>query len=240
MSELKRGPVAVLTGAGISAESGVPTFRGEGGLWRNFRPEELATPEAFRRDPALVWEWYSWRREVVGACEPNAAHETLAEMEGALTAFTLITQNVDGLHQAAGSRNVLELHGSMWRVRCTACSDTMDDHRVPLPEIPPRCPVCHGLLRPDVVWFGESLAAAALEEAWAAAAGCSTMLVIGTSAVVQPAASLPMVALANGARLVEVNPAETPLSRHAHEVLRGPAAEVMPRWWEVRRPGRQV
>jgi NAD-dependent deacetylase len=236
MTKLIQESVAVLTGAGISAESGVPTFRGQGGLWRDFRPEELATPEAFRRDPALVWAWYNWRRELIGGCGANAAHQTLAAMEDALPRFTLITQNVDGLHRAAGSRNVLELHGNIWRLRCTACGDAMEDHRVPLPEIPPRCPQCDGLLRPDVVWFGESLPAQVLEEAWAAAAGCGTMLVIGTSAVVEPAASLPMVALRNGARVIEVNPGETPLSRHAHQVLRGPAAQVLPPWWKAHRP----
>ncbi|MGD2177560.1 MAG: NAD-dependent deacylase [Anaerolineae bacterium] len=236
MTELTHGPVAVLTGAGISAESGVPTFRGQGGLWRSFRPEELATPEAFRRDPALVWEWYSWRRQLIERCKPNAAHETLARMEEALSGFTLITQNVDGLHQAAGSGNVLELHGNIWRVGCTGCGALMEDHRVPLPEIPPRCPTCDGLLRPDVVWFGESLPAKVLEDAWAAATRCSTMLVIGTSAVVHPAGSLPLIALRNGARLVEINPAETPLSQRVHDVLRGQAAEVLPRWWEAQHP----
>jgi len=226
------GPVAVLTGAGVSAESGVPTFRGEGGLWRNFRPEQLATPEAFHRDPTLVWEWYDWRRGLIGSCAPNAAHATLAEMEAALPAFTLITQNVDGLHQAAGSQHVLELHGNIWRTRCTRCGEAGEDHLVPLPELPPHCPVCGGLLRPDVVWFGESLPADVLDAAWAAAGRCRLMLVIGTSAVVQPAASLPLVALRNGARVVEVNPAETPLSADAHEVLRGPAAEMVPAWWK--------
>jgi NAD-dependent deacetylase len=228
--------VAVLTGAGVSAESGVPTFRGERGLWRSFRPEQLATPEAFRRDPALVWEWYDWRRGLIGACAPNAAHETLAEMEALLPDFTLITQNVDGLHQAAGSRNVVELHGNIWRTWCTRCERTSEDHQVPLPEIPPRCSQCGALLRPDVVWFGESLPSQVLEAAWAAAARCRLMLVVGTSAVVQPAASLPLVAWKRGARLVEVNPAETLLSPHAHEILRGPAAEVLPRWWHARRP----
>jgi NAD-dependent deacetylase len=237
MTDLTQGPIAILTGAGVSAESGVPTFRGEAGLWRSYRPEELATPQAFRRDPGLVWAWYNWRREVIGGCEPNAAHETLAMMEDALRDFTLITQNVDGLHQAAGSRNVLELHGNIWRVRCTGCGAATEDHQVPLPRIPPRCPRCDGLLRPDVVWFGESLPAQVLEGAWAAAMRCSTMLVIGTSAVVHPAASLPIVALRNGARVVEVNPGETPLSRRAHEVLRGPAAQVLPPWWETHRPG---
>jgi len=225
-----QGPVAVLTGAGISAESGIPTFRGEGGLWRNFRPQELATPQAFRRDPTLVWEWYDWRRGLIAACAPNAAHETLAEMETALPNFTLITQNVDGLHQAAGNRNVLTLHGDIWRMRCTGCGKTSENRQSPL-DIPPRCPECGNLLRPDVVWFGESLPEEVLEAAWAAAARCRLMLVIGTSAAVQPAASLPLVALRNGARLVEVNPAETPLSAHAHETLRGPAAELLPQWW---------
>ena len=226
------GPVAVLTGAGVSAESGVPTFRGEAGLWHNFRPEQLATPEAFHRDPTLVWEWYDWRRGLIGSCAPNAAHATLAEMEAALPAFTLITQNVDGLHQAAGSQHVLELHGNIWRTRCTRCGEAGEDHLVPLPELPPHCPVCGGLLRPDVVWFGESLPADVLDAAWAAAGRCRLMLVIGTSVVVQPAASLPLVALRNGARVVEVNPAETPLSADAHEVLRGPAAEMVPAWWK--------
>ncbi len=224
------GPVVVLTGAGVSAESGVPTFRGPEGLWRTFRPEDLATPEAFARDPVLVWEWYDWRRQRIANCRPNPAHRVLAEMEAALPDFTLITQNVDGLHQAAGSRRVLELHGNIWRVRCTRCGRVGEDRRVPLPEIPPRC-ACGGLLRPDVVWFGEPLPPAVLEEAWEAAARCRWMLVVGTSALVQPAASLPVVARRSGARLIEVNVSDTPLTPLADEVLRGPAGEVLPRWW---------
>jgi NAD-dependent deacetylase len=235
MLQIVQEPVVVLTGAGISAESGVPTFRGEQGLWRSFRPEELATPEAFRRDPALVWEWYNWRRSLIGSCEPNRAHRTLAEMESALSDFCLITQNVDGLHQQAGSRNVLELHGNIWRTRCLRCDHIAEDHRVPLPEIPPRCSQCGELLRPDVVWFGESLPQDVLEAAWTAAARCRSMLVIGTSAVVHPAASLPIVALQNGAQLIEVNPAETPLSGYSQETLRGPAAELLPQWWRINR-----
>lgn len=235
MTRLVEGPVAVLTGAGVSAESGIPTFRGEGGLWRDFRPEELATPEAFRRDPALVWQWYNWRRELIAGCAPNAAHETLADIEKDLPDFTLITQNVDGFHQAAGSRNVLELHGNVWRVRCTSCGFLTEDHRVPLPDLPPHCPTCDGLLRPDVVWFGESLPRDVLEAAWAAAARCRTMLVIGTSALVQPAASLPTVALRGGAYLVEINPAQTPLSQYVQEALREPAAVALPRWWKAQK-----
>ncbi|MCP4540717.1 MAG: NAD-dependent deacylase [Chloroflexi bacterium] len=228
-----QGPVVVLTGAGISAESGVPTFRGKGGLWRNFRPQELATLEAFRRDPVLVWEWYDWRRGLIGTCAPNAAHETLVEMEAALPDFTLITQNVDGLHQIAGSQNMLELHGNIWRTRCLDCGDIITDRQVSLSEVPPHCAQCDGLLRPDVVWFGESLSEVILQAAWITVRRCRLILVVGTSAVVHPAASLPLVARRNGARLVEVNPAETPLSEHADETLRGPAAEVLPSWWKA-------
>lgn len=225
------GPVVALTGAGISAESGVPTFRGEDGLWRQQRAEQLATPEAFRRNPQLLWEWYNWRRELIDKCAPNAAHRTLASMERSLTECTIITQNVDGLHRAAGSVSILEIHGNIWRVRCTACRYQANDHRVPLPYLPPHCPECGGLLRPDVVWFGESLPGDVIDAAWAAASRCRTMLVIGTSAVVQPAASLPLVAVRNGAQLIEINPAETPLSRLAHRVIRRPAAEAVPEWW---------
>jgi NAD-dependent deacetylase len=148
--------VVALTGAGISAESGVPTFRGEGGLWRQYRAEELATPHAFRRDPSLVWEWYDWRRQLIGDCRPNAAHRTLVEMETHFDDFVLVTQNVDGLHRLAGSRNVVELHGDIWRMRCTSdCSAGWEDRTSPLPGVPARCPSCGALARPDVVWFGE-------------------------------------------------------------------------------------
>jgi NAD-dependent deacetylase len=231
MTRTPEQPLVALTGAGISAESGVPTFRGEAGLWRDYSPQQLATPEAFRRDPALVWEWYAWRRELIAACKPNPAHRTLAEMERAMANVTLITQNVDGLHQAAGSERVLELHGNIWRMRCTDCGGRMEDHRVPLPELPPRCSTCGGLLRPDVVWFGESLPREVLGEAWRAAGHCRTILVVGTSAVVEPAASLPLVARRHGAHLVEINPEVTRLSQHAHRVLREPAGEALPRWW---------
>ena len=237
-------PVVVLTGAGISAESGVPTFRGAGGLWRDFKPEDLATPQAFARDPKLVWEWYAWRREMLSKCLPNAAHRALVEMENsllvadadarsALAMFTLITQNVDGLHEAAGARHVLRLHGSIWSLRCTREGARWIDRRVPLPELPPRCPECGALARPDVVWFGETLDPAVLHAAQEASARAATMIVIGTSAIVQPAASLPLIAKRNGARLVEINPDETPLSVYADEVLRGPAAVELPQWWDA-------
>jgi NAD-dependent deacetylase len=231
--------IAVLTGAGVSAESGVPTFRGEEGLWRTYRAEELATPGAFRRDPALVWAWYDWRRELVGACQPNAAHDILAAMESHFEDFTLITQNVDGLHHLAGSRNVLELHGNLWRMRCTrGCRPPWEDRAVPLPGIPPRCSACGALARPDVVWFGESLPREALAAALAAARRCDLMLVVGTSALVQPAASLPLAALERGAQVVEVNPQPTPLSALVQATIRQPAAVALPAWWQAweRRP----
>ena len=224
--------IAVLTGAGISAESGVPTFRGDGGLWRDYRAEDLATPHAFRRDPQIVWEWYEWRRGLIEACQPNAAHLTLAKMENHFGDFVLVTQNVDGLHRLAGSRKAVELHGNIWRLRCTRnCRPAWEDRRVPLHELPPRCSGCASLARPDVVWFGEPMPVAPLESAYAAAQRCQLMLVVGTSAVVQPAASLPLLAKESGAHVVEINPQPTPLSSTVDEVLRAPAAEALPQWW---------
>jgi NAD-dependent deacetylase len=225
--------IVVLTGAGISAESGVPTFRGEEGLWRQYRPEELATPRAFARDPELVWEWYDWRRGLIGACQPNAAHRILADMEASLPDFTLITQNVDGLHRLAGGRRVLELHGNIWRMRCTRQGTTLEDRTTPLPDIPPHCADCGALLRPDVVWFGEGLPGDVLEAAFTASGACDLILVVGTSAVVQPAATLPLIAMQNGAALVEINPQPTPLSDYADLTLRQPAAQALPQLCET-------
>jgi len=219
--------VAVLTGAGISAESGIPTFRGPGGLWNNQRPEDLATPEAFARNPKLAWEWYDWRRQRVAAAQPNAGHRTLARLESAGVQFALITQNVDGLHRAAGSRNVIELHGSIWRLRCLDCARETVNREAPLREIPPRC-ACGGLLRPGVVWFGEALPADAIERAVHAARECEVFLVCGTSAVVYPAAALPESALAAGARVIEVNLEKTPFSQFADLSLRGKCGELLP------------
>jgi NAD-dependent protein deacetylase/lipoamidase len=218
--------VLVLTGAGVSAESGVPTFRGPQGLWRSFRPEELATPEAFARDPALVWEWYAWRRETVGSCRPNAAHRALVALESRAAQFLLATQNVDGLHGLAGSQRLVELHGSLWRVRCTGCAEVVT-RREAIVEVPPRCR-CGALLRPDVVWFGEALPRPALERAFAAAREAEVVLVVGTSSLVHPAAAIPEAALFAGACVIEVNPEPTPLSSRATVSLRGRAAEVVP------------
>lgn len=219
--------VAVLTGAGVSAESGVPTFRGDNGLWKQYRPEELATPGAFACDPKLVWEWYDWRRRRIAQTKPNPGHHALAEIEKRIPQFSLITQNVDGLHEQAGSRNVLRLHGSIWIVRCTSCQAEWEDRRVPLSEIPPRCN-CRGLLRPGVVWFGEALPPKIWRDAEAAAHSAELFLVIGTSAVVYPAAGLAQIAKSGGARVVEINIAETELSQGIDEFLQGPSGELLP------------
>jgi NAD-dependent deacetylase len=218
--------ILALTGAGVSAESGIPTFRGAGGLWRDYRPEDLATPEAFARDPKLVWEWYDWRRGLVAAARPNPGHRALAALAERHPSLSLVTQNVDGLHAIAGSPEVVELHGSLWRTRCTQCGVEREERRQPLPELPPRC-ACGGLERPAIVWFGERLPASAWTAAEAAAVECDLILVIGTSSIVWPAASLVPIALQSGAAGIEVNPDGTPLSERLL-VLRGPAGEVLP------------
>jgi len=220
--------VTVLTGAGVSAESGVPTFRdAQTGLWAKFKPEELATPRAFRRNPRLVWEWYDGRRRRVATVQPNPAHLALAEMEKLFPHFTLITQNVDGLHQRAGSRNVIELHGNITRTKCfdegTVISSWPDTG-----EVPPKCPNCGGLLRPDVVWFEEPMPEAEMEQAAEASTHCDVFLSIGTSTVVQPAASLPFEALRSGATVVEINPHPTTFTSDADYALAGAAGIVLP------------
>jgi len=220
--------ITVLTGAGISAESGVPTFRGAEGLWRSFRAEDLATPEAFARDPKLVWEWYDWRRGLIAKVRPNAGHVGLARWEARFPDFVLITQNVDGLHPLAGSKAVLELHGDIWKTRCPAEGTVRENKDVPLPEIPPRCPACGGLVRPHIVWFGEALDPAVIQAAYAASRASDVMVVVGTSAIVYPAAALPLAAAEGGATIIEINPDPTPLSEQAHITLRGKAGEILP------------
>ena len=219
--------VAILTGAGISAESGVPTFRGTGGLWKDYKPEELATPEAFANDPRLVWEWYNWRRELIAKALPNIGHRALVELEKRKPRFTLITQNVDGLHDRAGSGKILKLHGDIWRMKCMSCGSNWPDRRVPLPKIPPHC-ACGGLARPGVVWFGEPLPDGMMKEAEHAASSAQVFLVIGTSAVVVPAASLVPYAKKAGARIIEINTEDTAATAIVDCALRGPAGELLP------------
>lgn len=220
--------LVVLTGAGVSQESGLRTFRdAQTGLWARYKPEDLASPEAFARDPKLVWDWYAWRREAVKGVRPNPGHYALVEMESKIPDFTLVTQNVDGLHRFAGSKNVLELHGNIQRVRCAHCdmfAETWGDDT----ESVPVCEQCGGLLRPDVVWFGESLPRAELEASVLAARSCQVFFSIGTSGVVQPAASLAHAARNNGSIVVEINAEPTPLTPKVDFALHGKSGEILP------------
>lgn len=221
--------VVALTGAGISAESGIPTFRGADGFWKRYRPEDLATPEAFARDPRLVWEWYLFRRQLIAEAKPNAGHYALFELEKMLDGqFTLITQNVDGLHQRAGNLKPIQLHGSIFVNRCSSCSKHSPDDELDFDNLPPNCPHCGGSMRPGVVWFGESLNISVVEDAFSCSRQATLFLAIGTSAVVHPAASLPLAAHENGAFLIEINPESTPISSVADCVLRYPSARALP------------
>jgi NAD-dependent deacetylase len=225
--------VVMLTGAGISAESGVPTFRGSGGLWKSYRAEDLATPEAFRRDARLVWEWYGWRRDIVRACAPNAAHTSLARYAASHSRSLIATQNVDGLHRAAGTpeASLVELHGALFRVRCTTCA-WRSEHTGAIDatsnETLPKCLQCGALARPDIVWFGEALEPANIERSFAEASSADVCLVVGTSGVVQPAASMAAVTRRAGGVVIEVNPAETPITSIATVSIRGTAVETVP------------
>ncbi len=235
----RAGHVMVLTGAGCSAESGVPTFReAQTGLWAQYEPEKLATPGAFQQDPQLVWEWYVWRRALVAQASPNPGHYALAALAALVPKLTLATQNVDGLHQAAGSREVLELHGSISRILCFDCGAPDDGWRDDQGKAP-LCAVCGGRLRPDVVWFGENLPRNVLVAAGAAAADCDLFLSVGTSAVVQPAASLPVAAKESGAVVVEINPNPTPLTSLVDYHLEGPSGELLPALVAAMRQGDQ-
>ena len=224
--------ITVMTGAGVSAASGVPTFRGADGLWKNFRPESLATPDAFARDPRLVWEWYDWRRQMIAACRPNAAHDVLASWSRRFAGFTLITQNVDGLHEKSGASNVERLHGSIWEVmcwqRCAASPRRLRDETVPFTQLPPACPHCGGPIRPGVVWFGEALDPGTVERATEASSACDVFITIGTSSIVYPAAGLVDLARRAGAFTVEINPEATAASSTVDLVFRGGAETVLP------------
>ena len=223
--------ITVMTGAGVSAASGVPTFRSSTGLWKNFRAEDLATPEAFARDPRTVWEWYDWRRQLIARCVPNAAHEVLAAWSRRFPDFTLITQNVDGLHERAGTDPVLRMHGSIWDVgcwnECAASAHRWRDDTVPFPVMPPACRHCGGPLRPGVVWFGEMLDAEVVD-ACLEATRCDVFFTIGTSALVYPAAGLVDRARQHGAVTVEINPESTPASGGIDIVIAQPAELSLP------------
>lgn len=234
---LRARSIVVSTGAGVSAESGVPTFRDPGGLWSRFRPEELANLDAFLANPDLVWAWYSWRRELIAAVQPNPGHYALAEWEAMVPDFTLITQNVDNLHRRAGSARVIELHGNIERSFCMDCrraaapgevvpAAAATEAAAPSARVP-RC-ACGGLLRPDVVWFGEMLPQEAVREAWEAAGRADLFFSVGTSGEVYPAAQLPAVAREGGAWTVEINPRPSAVARHMHEMLEGPSGVILP------------
>ncbi len=217
-----------MTGAGISAESGVPTFRGKEGLWGKFRPEQLATMEAFIASPEIVWEWYNWRRQIIGEVKPNPGHYALVGLERFFDSFALITQNVDNLHRQAGSTEVLELHGNIYRNKCSECGTILNDNLDIDPDNIPCCEKCGGKIRPDVVWFGEMLPEDIIIEAFARAESSEVFFSIGTSALVHPAASLPLVAKRAGATLVEINPEETPLTPLADFYVPARSGEMMP------------
>ncbi len=215
-----------LTGAGISKESNVPTFRGKDGLWKQYNAMDLATPQAFHRNPQLVWEWYTWRQELIAKCEPNPAHLTLAKWEHNGLLKTLITQNVDGLHRRAGSTQILEVHGNLWTLKCTKC--TYQSRLSQPTQGIPLCPECQSNLRPDVVWFGESLPSSIMDQVFKELQTADIIVVVGTSALVQPAASFPLIVKQNGGQILEVNVETTPLTTSADIHLTGKAGEVLP------------
>ena len=222
--------ISILTGAGISAASGIPTFRGQEGLWKKYRPEDLATLDAFDTNPVLVWKWYAWRRERIVTSQPNRGHHVLATWSERINSFCLITQNVDGLHERAGTHGVIRFHGSIWELQCrNKCPDSPDswwDDTVPFRSIPPTCPYCHGLARPGVTWFGESIDHEILRQSLSAT-DCDIFFAIGTSAIVNPAANLIRQAKQNGAFTIEINVDATPASDLVDLAFHGPAATIL-------------
>ncbi len=217
--------VVFFTGAGMSAESGVPTYRGQGGLWKHYDYERYACQTAFDRDPEGVWDFHNYRRELVGACRPHRGHDVIVAAEQQLSRVTVVTQNIDGMHQLAGSTGVTELHGSLWRVRCDRCGETQSGYDSPLADL--HCGGCGGWWRPDIVWFGDMLNEAVVQSAVSQISQCDLLVAVGTSAVVYPAAQLPQLAAKGGAVLVEINPEPTPMSALYHHHLRGPASEML-------------
>lgn len=224
--------VAVITGAGVSAESGIPTFRGAGGYWRNYKAEELATPQAFAKNPSLVWEWYNMRREVCYNAKPNPAHNVIVKMESYYPEFFLITQNVDGLHKRAGNKKLVQIHGDIFTVRCTSCEYIGENWDVPLKEIPPKCSTCGSLLRPHIVWFGETYFPGVLEACYEYLSDCDLLFIIGTSGAVATPVYLAGYGIQNGAFSVEVNLDKTSLSSIVNYSFQEKAGEFLPKLWE--------
>ena len=225
--------MVVLTGAGISAESGVPTFRGKEGLWGKFKPEQLASMDAFMSNPKIVWEWYNWRRELIAKVKPNAGHAALVNLENMIDEFTLVTQNVDNLHELAGSKSILELHGNIYRNKCMDCSALYGDEGDIDPEKIPTCSLCNGKIRPDIVWFGEMLDPEIINAAFLKAEEAELFFVVGTSALVHPAATLPIVAKQHGAILVEINVERTALSDLVDFHFEGKSGQFLPKLVEL-------
>ena len=234
LSKLKNAEsVVAFTGAGMSAESGVPTFRGEEGIWKKFKPEELANFDAFIRNPELVWEWYKQRKQVVGTVQPNPGHFALAEMEKIFNRFTVITQNIDNLHRRAGSKTIHELHGNIERNYCIGCGTYYSNEEILKYEHAPRCAKCNGLIRPDVVWFGEMLPVDEWNASVAASERSDVFFSVGTSAIVYPAASLPQIAQRSGAYVVEINVEPTELTGVANETILGKSGEMLPQLVQI-------
>ena len=220
--------IVVLTGAGISAESGIPTYRGEEGLWRNYDPHELATPEAFFRNPKLVWEWHDSRRVIMKNAKPNPGHFAITALEKEKRDFTLITQNVDGLHFAAGTRNIIELHGSLWEIKCTECEKVEKNYQAPIPQLPPQCDACGAVMRPNTVWFGEIVPMERVDRCLFAIEQCDLLLIVGTSGMVEPAASMGLIAKKSETPVVEINTDITPGTGLYDASVMGKSGEILP------------
>ena len=225
----KAKSITVLTGAGISAESGIPTFRGEGGFWEKYRPEDVDTADAFRRNPSYVWQWYSNLRELVSQKKPNSGHYALVELEKKKSDFTVITQNIDDLHRVAGNRNVIDLHGNIWWTRCTECFYKEENRNVPLDKLPPGCKNCGAVLRPGVIWYEENIPAQIIDSCLIAIENCDVMLIVGTSALIEPAGSMGLVAKRTGKPVIEINLEKTINSILYDLVLLGRSGDILPK-----------
>ena len=229
----KSNKITVLTGAGISAESGIPTFRGSDGMWNNLNPQDIATPDAYKNDPKLVWEWYDWRRRIIDKATPNHGHLALAEIERQKEKFTLLTQNIDGLHQVAGNKNIIELHGNIWEIKCEKCGLISKNYEVPLPQLPPKCSECGEMTRPNVVWFGEIIPMEIIDSSLLSIEESDLMMIIGTSGVVEPAASMGLLAKQSDKKVIEINLDQTPNTGIYDISIQAKSGEVLPLFYNV-------